>query len=237
MSELVHELIHRTARTSGESIALKHGRGLLSYGALDEAVRAAARGLIGLGVDRGERIAIYLEKRMETVIAMFGAAAAGAVYVPVNPLLKPQQAAYIMRDCNVRVLVTSPERLRALADALGECHDLRHIVLTEGTGVAPDGFSQRLAQRLVGWNALLDDGARSGRACHRVIDGDMAAILYTSGSTGMPKGVVLSHRNIVTGAKSVSSYLENRPEDRILCVLPFSFDYGMSQLTTAFNVG
>jgi acyl-CoA ligase (AMP-forming) (exosortase A-associated) len=72
---------------------------------------------------------------------------------------------------------------------------------------------------------------------HRVIDGDMAAILYTSGSTGKPKGVVLSHRNLVAGAASVSHYLDNRPEDRILSVLPLSFDYGLNQLTTAFRVG
>jgi long-subunit acyl-CoA synthetase (AMP-forming) len=72
---------------------------------------------------------------------------------------------------------------------------------------------------------------------HRTIDTDMAAILYTSGSTGRPKGVVLSHRNMVAGAQSVAEYLENRPEDRILSVLPLSFDYGLSQLTTAFSRG
>jgi acyl-CoA ligase (AMP-forming) (exosortase A-associated) len=65
----------------------------------------------------------------------------------------------------------------------------------------------------------------------------MAAILYTSGSTGNPKGVVLSHRNMVAGAESVSEYLANRPDDRLLAVLPFSFDYGLSQMTTAFRVG
>ena len=65
----------------------------------------------------------------------------------------------------------------------------------------------------------------------------MAAILYTSGSTGKPKGVVLSHRNLIAGAKSVAEYLENTPKDRILSVLPLSFDYGLSQLTTAFYVG
>jgi acyl-CoA ligase (AMP-forming) (exosortase A-associated) len=72
---------------------------------------------------------------------------------------------------------------------------------------------------------------------HRVIDVDVASILYTSGSTGRPKGVVLSHRNMVTGARSVAEYLENRDEDRLLAVLPLSFDYGFSQLTTAFLVG
>ncbi|HWJ06238.1 MAG TPA: acyl-CoA ligase (AMP-forming), exosortase A system-associated, partial [Steroidobacteraceae bacterium] len=71
----------------------------------------------------------------------------------------------------------------------------------------------------------------------RVIDTDMAAILYTSGSTGKPKGVVLSHRNMVTGAKSVAQYLGNTPDDRLLAVLPLSFDYGFSQLSTAFHVG
>jgi acyl-CoA ligase (AMP-forming) (exosortase A-associated) len=84
------------------------------------------------------------------------------------------------------------------------------------------------------WQPLLEIPARSG---HRVVDTDMAAILYTSGSTGKPKGVVLSHRNMVTGAKSVASYLENRPSDRILAVLPFSFDYGFSQLSTSFVAG
>jgi acyl-CoA ligase (AMP-forming) (exosortase A-associated) len=84
------------------------------------------------------------------------------------------------------------------------------------------------------WQPLLDIPARAG---HCVVDADMAAILYTSGSTGKPKGVVLSHRNMVTGAKSVASYLENRTSDRILAVLPFSFDYGFSQLSTSFVAG
>src|SRR5690606_8809306 len=87
--------------------------------------------------------------------------------------------------------------------------------------------------------APLDAFMASGgsKAVHRVIDSDMAAILYTSGSTGSPKGVVLSHRNLVAGAESVATYLENVPEDRILAALPLSFDYGLSQVTTALHVG
>jgi acyl-CoA ligase (AMP-forming) (exosortase A-associated) len=84
------------------------------------------------------------------------------------------------------------------------------------------------------WHDLLQSPAHPG---HRVIDTDMAAILYTSGSTGHPKGVVLSHRNLVTGAKSVASYLENTSQDTLLAALPLSFDAGFSQLTTAFLTG
>jgi acyl-CoA synthetase (AMP-forming)/AMP-acid ligase II len=104
-------------------------------------------------------------------------------------------------------------------------------VLVGDKPVAPDG----LALAIVNWSTR--ESTRPDHPPHRVIDQDMAAILYTSGSTGRPKGVVLSHRNLVAGAESVSQYLENTPDDRILSVLPLSFDYGLSQLTTAFRVG
>jgi acyl-CoA ligase (AMP-forming) (exosortase A-associated) len=175
-------------------------------------------------------VAIYLEKRFETVIASFGTPAAGGVFVPINPLLKPEQVGYILRDCNVRVLVTSPERLAQLGTILADCHDLRHVVMLDGA--RPDVELNAIAE--TAWSTLLASPTRAG---HRVIDTDMLAILYTSGSTGRPKGVVLSHRNMVAGAKSVASYLENRPEDTLLAALPLSFDAGFSQLTTAFSVG
>src|SRR6185295_15847002 len=114
---------------------------------------------------------------------------------------------------------------------LAQCKDLKVVVVVGGTGKAPavPGL------QVVAWSDAL---AGSGPArAHRIIDTDMAAILYTSGSTGKPKGVVLSHRNMVAGAVSVASYLENRPSDRILSALPLSFDAGFSQLTTAFHAG
>jgi acyl-CoA synthetase (AMP-forming)/AMP-acid ligase II len=188
-----------------------------------------ASGLIGLGLARGERVAIYLEKRFETVIASFGAPAAGGVFVPLNPLLKADQVGYIMRDCNVRVLVTSPERLALLQETLPACHDLRHVVVLD----AADPLPALGALNVLRWSTLLDAPQAAG---HRVIDTDVVGILYTSGSTGKPKGWC-SHRNMVAGAKSVASYLENHAGDTLLAALPLSFDAGFSQLTTAFHVG
>jgi acyl-CoA ligase (AMP-forming) (exosortase A-associated) len=184
-------------------------------------------------VVRTDRVAVYLEKRIENVAAMFGASLIGAVFVPVNPLLKAEQVAHILADCNVRVLVTSPERLAQLDGVLARCPDLRTVFVT---GPARESSLVGTA-RVESWEAAQAEIAGSSIAARRVIDADMAAILYTSGSTGKPKGVVLSHRNMVAGAESVAGYLEITPSDRILSVLPLSFDYGLSQLTTAFLSG
>lgn len=228
---LLHDLVFRGAALAADRPALTAGRDTWTYGDLATAVSGFASGLLGLGLQRSERVGIWLEKRLETVTASFGAPAAGGVMVPMNPLLKPEQVAYIARDCQVRVLVTSPDRFALLEPVLNQCPDLRHVVLTSGSAdsrAAPTGVS------LHDWSEV---ASGSGGAAHRVIDTDMVAILYTSGSTGRPKGVVLSHRNMVAGAKSVASYLENQTEDTLLAALPLSFDAGFSQLTTAFHAG
>ncbi|MDP2370721.1 acyl-CoA ligase (AMP-forming), exosortase A system-associated [Rhodoferax sp.] len=233
-SVLLPELIARSAGCTPGARALTSGDESLTYGELDTRVRQFAAGLMALGIQRGERVAIYLDKRFETVAASFGAPAAGAVFVPVNPLLKAEQVAFILQDCNVRVLVTSPERLGLLGGVLADCPDLRHVVTT-GVGL-PEPASLTLPKAVAhcNWAHFM---AHAPCAGHRVIDVDMAAILYTSGSTGRPKGVVLSHRNMVAGAKSVASYLGNHAQDTLLAALPLSFDAGFSQLTTAFHTG
>ena len=226
---LLHELIAVSAARTPQAIALTHSESQLSYTELYQATTRMAQGLMGLGLQRGERVAVYLEKRFETVISCFGAAAAGAVFVPLNPLLKPEQVRYILQDCGVRMLITSGDRLAQLAADLQSCPELRHTVLVDGTA---QPFSH--AVRLSGWAELL---ASAPCSLHRSIDTDVLSILYTSGSTGRPKGVVLSHRNMLAGAKSVSTYLENCASDTVLAALPLSFDAGFSQLTTAFCVG
>ena len=231
-STLLPELIALSARRTPHALALTSGAASLSYADLQAAVEHFVSGLVALGVERGERVAIYLDKRFETVIASFGAPAAGAVFVPINPLLKPEQVAFILQDCNVRVLVTSPERLALVADVLLQCPDLRHVVVT---GAVPgNAYPAATKSAVTGWADFITSPRKPG---FRVIDVDMAAILYTSGSTGKPKGVVLSHRNMVAGAKSVASYLENNERDTLLAALPLSFDAGFSQLTTAFHAG
>ncbi len=229
MSALLHELIAYSAARDSGAEALRYGTQSLSYADLAQASQDSANRLLQQQLGRSERVAIYLEKRIETVTAIFGAALAGGVFVPVNPLLKGEQVSYILRDCNVRILVTSRSRYELIQPELAACSDLRSVFIVDDV----DGLDNRSNHYvLLDWKS-----EQEAHGPHRVIDTDMAAILYTSGSTGKPKGVVLSHRNMVAGAKSVAQYLENRPGDRLLAVLPLSFDAGFSQLTTAFHSG
>ena len=231
-STLLHELVTTSARRTPDALALSYGDQRWSYQQLTDQLRQFSNALAALGVQRGERIGVYLEKRTETVVASFGAAYFGCVMVPMNPLLKPEQVAFIARDCDVRVLVTSQDRMALLQPVLADCPALRHVLL-----VGPDpgaGSAHGAGPAVLSWHSAL---SAVDAAPQRVIDTDMVAILYTSGSTGKPKGVVLSHRNMVAGAKSVASYLDNRAGDVLLAALPLSFDAGFSQLTTAFHVG
>ena len=129
-TSLLHELISASAERAPTSPAVTWGHGTLSYRELDDQVGGLAGGLMALGLDRGERVGIFLDKRPETVVASFAAARAGGAFVPVNPILKAEQIGHILRDCNARVLVTSPERLPQITPALEGCHDLRHVILT-----------------------------------------------------------------------------------------------------------
>ena len=231
----LHHLLKRSAELRPSSPAITYKDTTLSYSHLWRQVTGVAFGLSKLDLLLDDRVAIYLEKRTETVSGFFGVSLFGGVLVPVNPQLRAKQAAYILRDCQVRTLITSVERLQTLETELKSCPALEHVVLVSpATKVEHENDTSTYA--IHHWSELFSpcetEYADTGR-----IDVDMAAILYTSGSTGMPKGVVLSHRNLLAGAESVAHYLKNSENDVILAVLPLSFDAGFSQLTTAFCVG
>lgn len=240
---LLPDLIRNAAQRTPQALALIDGAQEITYAELWQQTEQCARALAALGLMPGERVAVYLEKRLETVLACFGTAHAGGLFVPINPLLRAEQVSHILQDCNVAILVTSAARLDTLEAMLAKCPALRHIVLVDELSTHPAHHR---------WSALLNDAASTLPAVSSAptfsetlsepsrdqpTDTNPVAIFYTSGSTGKPKGVVISHRNFVIGAQSVAHYLDNRPSDRLLAALPLSFDAGFSQLTTAFHVG
>jgi acyl-CoA ligase (AMP-forming) (exosortase A-associated) len=226
----LHHLIEDRARSHPDSPAVTFRQETLTYGALWTQISSIAAGLAELGVGPGQRVALFLDKRIETVAAIFGVSAAGAAVVPINPLLRPPQVGHILRDCDVRILITSPERLALMRDELATCPTIKHVVLV---GAPIDDGEVRAPYEVHGWERVR--GSEHTVPTPRVSELDLAVIIYTSGSTGRPKGVMLSHGNAI--ATSMQSYLGNTADDVILVALPLSFDAGFSQLTLAFAVG
>ncbi len=233
MPTLLHELLSHSSDKHPDTTALIHKKTSWTYGELNRQVVDQTHALIAAGLGKQQRVAIYLPKQFETVSSMLATSAAGGVFVPINPVLKAPQTSHILNDCNVQLLITSTSRMKTLAEALKSCPDLKTIVLVDSDNIS---LEELPGLEILGWSSYLEGGNKT-ELIPSVIDTDMAAILYTSGSTGKPKGVVLSHRNLVTGARSVAEYLSICATDRLLAVLPFSFDYGLNQLTSSLLQG
>ncbi|TQV61449.1 MAG: acyl-CoA ligase (AMP-forming), exosortase A system-associated [Halothiobacillaceae bacterium] len=244
MSYLLHHPIEFQTRLRPDAPALMQHDQAWTYAELAGRIDSLARGLHALGLRRGERVAVWLPKSLEGIALMFAISRAGGVLVPVNPLLRPAQVAHILADCGARMLITQAARLKALAGELDGLHDLRWALCVDQAGEPLVDVHVLTLAELEPYPPLPNPPPPGGRAFNPAAmfeqgrtEHDLAALLYTSGSTGRPKGVMLSHRNLLAGAASVAHYLGIRPDDRLLGVLPLSFDYGLSQLTVAFHAG
>ncbi len=208
-------LDHLASMGDPKAPALLTKEGLLDYAGLEAAVGTLAASLKAGGLAPGDRVASWLPKTRMTSLLPLACARAGLVHVPVNPLLKRAQVGHILADSGASLLITGKARLGTL-----EAGDLP-------AGCA-SAVEEEGAAMLAGDERLPPSGA----------DPDaLAALLYTSGSTGRPKGVMLSHANMWLGAISVAHYLRLTARDRVLGVLPLSFDYGQNQLLSTWAAG
>lgn len=230
MVYLVHDLVSKSKDGTQDRPAISYQNVSKTYLELEQDIDRISFALIAAGLVRQDRVAVYSEKRIETVVSIFATSAAGGVYVPINPLLKSEQVVHIINDCTAEFLITTADRFLLLDSIFEHCPSIKTVILMDKLPSCEIKFKGQVKS----WDQVISSPPLNRHIC---IDSDIAAILYTSGSTGKPKGVVLSHRNIVAGAVSVAQYLEINKDDRILCVLPFSFDYGMNQLTSTFLVG
>jgi acyl-CoA ligase (AMP-forming) (exosortase A-associated) len=228
MDFLLHHMLRASTLRFPDKEALVHEQQRLTYKEVSARVAGLASGLRSAGLQRGDRVGIYLDPGIAQVISIFGVSQAGAVFVPANGVLFADQVAHIARDCSISALITSAAKLNSLAAILPEIPSLRFLVVVskdKDSSIPLTTYDFETMSNTVTEDSWEDWG----------IEKDLAAILYTSGSTGKPKGVMLSHANLMAGATIVSTYLDISPADRILAVLPFSFDAGLNQLTTAFQ--
>jgi len=230
MNFLIHHMLRSSACRFPDKEALVDKDNRLTFQTALSKVAGLADGLRRVGMRSGDRIGIYLETSAVKALSIFGVSQAGGVFVPVNSLLFPGQVAHIANDCQMRGLITSGEKVTVLLPILEKARSLEFVVVSD------EGKSYGGRQAVYDLAEFFTLTARQDWRDWG-IGKDLAAILYTSGSTGKPKGVMLSHEQVMAGSSIVSDYLGITADDRIIGVLPLSFDAGLNQLMTAVQQG
>ncbi|MEY4767317.1 MAG: hypothetical protein RI907_3990 [Pseudomonadota bacterium] len=222
---LLHHRFERTVARQPERLALVTEHERLTWADLGRRADHLAAHLQRLGLRRGDRVALYLDNSAEMVVGVWATLKAGGVFMPVNPLTKPDKLAYLLNDARASVLISQRALQSTWVPALADNQSVHTALVID----PPEGAEARVQP----YSDRGDDRPQDPG----LIDQDLAAIIYTSGSTGDPKGVMLTHLNMVSANRSVSTYLGLQPQDIILCALPLAFDYGLYQVLMAARVG
>jgi acyl-CoA ligase (AMP-forming) (exosortase A-associated) len=254
MIRVLPDLMLASAEAVPDKAAVFHGSLSVTFGEVKRDAEALAQTLLGLGLRKSDRVGVLLEKRFEKVTSIFGLSRAGGVFVPIRKQAKADQVAHILADSGARVLIVGYAKFDTLREKLDKYPALETVIAVgnpeetsdttlNGKVVLP--WSQAVASAFVTAPAnapvavapALGATVSESRVSYPwpyLVETDLAAILYTSGSTGNPKGVVLNHLNLVAGARTVAQFLQINENDKLLSILTFGFDYGLNQLTTAF---
>jgi len=233
---LVQHFLERSAERYPNKTALICGDQRPTYAQVDERANRLAHALIDGGVQRGDRVAIYLPNSVEAVVAIFAVLKAGAAFVVVNATTKRDKLAYVLGNCRAAALVAHARHasLVAALSPSGLSATVPSLQLAILCGALPG--SSRSSVACLAYDDIMSTYPPNRPPC-RNIDLDLACLIYTSGSTGDPKGVVSGHNNVVFASGSIIEYLENTPDDVVINVLPLSFDYGLYQLLMVFRFG
>ena len=226
----VQELLERMAQETPDRTALWHNNEILSYGLLNDYANSLAN-WFSKRIARGDRVAFLIDNSFFHVAVYFGILKAGGVAVAMNPLLSQDVLKYQIENSDSVIFIAQTKLLRKTAGMLASCSRLKYLLLDSQPDVP--GLP---ALELALYGDILASSPASPCPV-RGIDLDLAEIVYTSGSTGVPKGVMLTHLNLVSNMKSIASYLHLTERDRIMVILPFYYIYGKSLLLTHFLVG
>jgi len=227
---LVNNFLENSARMYPDKTALITPEGRFTYREVESLSNKIAHSLLAEGLEKGERIAIFMENSVDAVISLFGVLKAGGIFIMVNPTTKAEKLTYILNNCRASVLISSKSRYSVIKEVMSDVPSVNVVYL------AGDVIREEISKKSYSLLEILS--GNNGHQPHsRSIDIDLATIIYTSGSTGNPKGVMMTHFNMVSAADSITEYLKNTPDDIILNVLPLSFDYGLYQVLMGFKMG
>ena len=224
---LLQDSLSESARAFGKKPAVVDETETVTYGELHDGALRFARLLQDSGLERGERVALFLDNTAACATAIFGTLLAGGVFMVVNPQTKAGKLAFVLADSEAAVLVAEGRLQGTAADALRQAPSVRQVFVTKASEGPPQ------------WPDLDDALAATHGEPARpaTIPNDLAALIYTSGTTGHPKGVMMTHGALVFSVGSIAEYLRLDSDDRILSFLPLAFTYGLNQLLLSARLG
>jgi long-chain acyl-CoA synthetase len=228
---LIHHFLEESARKYPDKIALIHEGTRATYGQIDAMANRVARALINVGVGADTRVAVILHNSIEYVISYYGVLKTGATFVSLSTDVKPVGLSPLLKEIEPAAVISSTRFESLLSDTLPSSHSVRTLVMSQpGMKWTDMPFPVVKLEDIVG-------GGDASDLRLPIDPSNLACLIYTSGSTAEPKGVMLTHRNIVHNTDSICAYLHLTSGDRQMVVLPFFYVMGKSLLNTHFAVG
>ncbi len=231
---VLHDSLFRSAQINPEKTALIAENKAYTYAQIAQDVQRIASAFREIGLQRGDRVALYLDNTYANVISIYATLLAGGAFIPINPQTKPDKLAYVLDNSSARIIVTDTHLFPKLAPISENLKHLSGLIYS-------DSSSSELAARQIHPQAIplseILNTRESSSIPVGVIPNDLAALIYTSGSTGNPKGVMMSHQAMLFAAESISYYLRLDETHRIINVLPMAFDYGLYQILISILCG
>jgi amino acid adenylation domain-containing protein len=232
MGLLLGDVLSASAEKHPDCTALRFEKQVLSYGELEGRSNALAHCLREVGVRPRDRVAISMRRGLVSVVGITGIMKAGAAYVPVDPLSPASRLEYILKKCEIRILLTSRERLGGIQQVLSGGTPLQTVMVMDGAPSPADGPGPRILDA-----SSLSSADAGRRPDAHIADTDYAYVLFTSGSTGSPKGVMISHRNSLAFVEPVADFFAIRTDDRLSNVSPLHFDLSVIDYFISFKKG
>jgi acyl-CoA synthetase (AMP-forming)/AMP-acid ligase II len=228
---LLGEALFSSAKRNPDKIAIIAKGIEYSYATLKEKAENFARYLLSTGIEKGDRVIIYMDNSWQSAISIYGATVSGAVFLVINPQTKSDKLKYILNDCEAKILIAADYLKHEFLHALEGNENIKEIITTG------DGASLKEVPHLK--VSRFEDAITVNLSLPfpNIIPNDLAALIYTSGSTGFPKGVMMTHQSMVFTSWSLIEYLRLSEKERIMLLLPLAFDYGLYQLIMAITVG
>jgi long-chain acyl-CoA synthetase len=226
---LFHGLQESAKNHPDKTVAVVEGQPF-TYGELDTVSSRLAVALVERGVERGDRVAIYMDNTRACIESIYAVSKAGGVFLVINPQTKHDKLSYILNDSDAKILLTDGHLSKVFLPILAKADKLKGVICSGELPKEPAANKIEAFDEVVANTEDIDLDVK-------VISTDLSALIYTSGTTGNPKGVMQTHQSMVFVTGSLIEYIRLSHDDRILNVLPFAFDYGLYQLLMTVWLG